>query len=161
MRDTCICKGDQDTCGIHAGYMRNTCILRGNQDTCGIHAEYMEKHAKYMRDTWGILGGYMRDTFYLGGLGECIDAIMESSAPIRLPMSSLCRNGSAPTNTLQLSIFYFVMVTLTALHACIPAGLPPWLSAKRSNFSCSTERVELALFFPFGISPWDPLPWIM
>ena len=40
----------RDTCGIHAGYMR---------DACGIHA------------------GYMRDT-YLGGLGECIDAIMES-----------------------------------------------------------------------------------
>ena len=35
-----------------------------NHDTCGIHA------------------GYMRDT-YLGGLEECIDAIMESSAPIR------------------------------------------------------------------------------
>jgi hypothetical protein len=34
-------------------------------------------------------------------------------------------------------------------------------SAKRTNFSCCTERVELALFFSFGISPWDPLPWIM
>ena len=39
-------------------------------------------HAGYMRDTFGIHLGYMRDT-YLGGLGECIDAIMESSAPIR------------------------------------------------------------------------------
>ena len=89
MRDTCICKGDQDTCGIHPrymmrymylkciprercsdmketcgihmGYMRDTCILRGNQDTCGIHAEYI-------RDTCGIHTGYMQDT-YLGGLG--------------------------------------------------------------------------------------------
>ena len=100
----------KETCGIHAKYMRDTCILRGNQDTFGIHAEYM-------RNTCGIHVGYMWDT-YLGGLGECIDAIMESSAPIRPPMSSLCRNGSAPTNTLQLSIFYFVMVTLTYMYPC-------------------------------------------
>ena len=31
----------------------------------------------------------------------------------------------------------------------------------RSAGSCFTVRVELALFFSFGISPWDPLPWIM
>ena len=112
----------KETCGIHAKYMRDTCILRGNQDTFGIHAEYM-------RNTCGIHVGYMWDT-YLGGLGECIDAIIESSAPIRPPMSSLCRNGSSPARS-SSSIFSFVMATL------IPAGLPPWLSAKRSNFSCS------------------------
>ena len=109
----------RDTCVIHAGYMYPH---RGNQDTFGIHAEYM-------RNTCGIHVGYMWDT-YLGGLGECIDAIIESSAPIKPPMSSLCRNGSYPARS-SSSIFSFVMATL------IPAGLPPWLSAKRSNFSCS------------------------
>jgi hypothetical protein len=118
----------KETCGIHARYMRDTCILRGNQDTFGIHAEYM-------RNACGIHVGYMWDT-YLGGLGEYIDAMfIESSAPIRPPMSSLCRNGSAPARS-SSSIFSFVMATL------IPAGLPPWLSTKRSNFSCSTERFE-------------------
>ena len=120
-------------------YMRDTCILRGNQDTFGIHAEYMRNtcgiHAGYM-------SGYMWDT-YLGGLGECIDAMfIESSAPIRPPMSSLCRNGSSPARS-SSSIFSFVMgATL------IPAGLPPWLSAKRSNFSCSTERFEQGPTYP-------------
>ena len=140
----------KETCGIHKGYMRDTCILRGNQDTC---RDTCGIHVGYMRDTCGIHAGYMRDT-YLGGLGECIDAIMESSAPIRPPMSSLNRNGSAPAPS-SSCIFSFVMATL------IPAGLPPWLSAKRSNLSCSTERVEFFLFFPFGISPCFPLPWIM
>ena len=132
----------RDTCKIHARYI-------------GIHvsSEAIKIHAEYMWDTCGIHAGYMRDT-YLGGLGECIDAIMESSAPIRPPMSSLCRNGSSPEPS-SSCIFSFVMATL------IPAGLPPWLSAKRSRFSCSTERAELALFFPFGISPCFPLPWIM
>ena len=64
-------------------------------------------------------------------------------------------NGLIHNHSLSSSIFCFVMATLT------PAGLPPWSSAKRTNFSCCTERVELALFFSFGISPWDPLPWIM
>ena len=134
------------TCGIHAGFMRDTCILNGNQDT-------IEIHSGSMQNTCGIHAGYMRETC-LGGLGECMDAIMESSAPIRPPMSCLCRSGSAPAPS-SSSIFCFVMATL------IPAGLPPWSSAKRTNFSCCTVRVELALFFSFGITPWDPLPWIM
>ena len=50
----------QDTCGIHLVW------LRGNQDTFLIW------------DTCGLHVGYMRDT-YLGGLGECIDAIIVSS----------------------------------------------------------------------------------
>ncbi len=136
----------KETCRIHARYMRDTCIFRGHQDTCKIHARYMrdtcETHARYMRDTC--------ETRIAG----CTDAIIESSAPIRPPMSSLCRYGSAPAPSSSCN-FSLVMATL------IPAGLPPWSSAKRSNLSCSTERVELALFFPIGMSPWDPLPWIM
>ena len=98
------------------------------QNTCGIHvsSEVIKIHLGYMRNTCGIHVGYMWDTY----LGECIDAIIESSAPIKPPMSSLCRNGSYPARS-SSSIFCFVMATL------IPAGLPPWLSAKRSNFSCS------------------------
>ena len=122
----------KETCGIHARYMRDTSGYmypqrqsRYMRDTCGIHAGYM-------RDACGIHAGYMRDT-YLGGLGECIDAIMESSAPIRPPMSSLCRNGSSPAPS-SSCIFSFVMATL------IPAGLPPMSSAKRINFSCFTVR---------------------
>jgi len=70
MRDTCICKGDQDTCGIHLRYMKRymylKCILKGTylrcgihegsmQDTCGIHvsSEVIKIHARYMRDTCG------------------------------------------------------------------------------------------------------------
>ena len=85
----------RDTCGIHAGYMRDTCILSGNQDT-------IEIHSGYIQDTCEIHAGYMRETC-LRGLGECMDAIMESSAPIRPPMSSLCRNGSAPAPSRALS----------------------------------------------------------
>ena len=33
----------QDTCNIHSGYIRDTCICRGDQDTCRIHV-----HAAYM-----------------------------------------------------------------------------------------------------------------
>jgi hypothetical protein len=32
------------TCGIHAGYMRDTCICKGDQDTCGIHPKYMMRN---------------------------------------------------------------------------------------------------------------------
>ena len=34
----------QDTCGIHAGYMRDTCICKGNQDTCGIQLRYTMRY---------------------------------------------------------------------------------------------------------------------
>ena len=177
MRDTCICKGDQDTCEIHPRYIMRymylKSILRGTYLRCGIHAGYMRDtcgihvsseviriHAGDMRDTCEIHAGYMRDTCaghvswgFGGYLGECTDTIVESSAPIRPPMSSLCRSGFSPAPS-SSCIFSFVMATL------IPAGLPPMSSAKRINFSCLVVRVELALFFCFGISPWDPLPWI-
>ena len=94
------------------------------RDTCGIHAEYM-------RNTCGIHVGYMWDR-NLGGLGECIDAIIESSAPITGHTHVLLVQKWVLSSTLQLlHLLLFVMATL------IPAGLPPWLSAKRSNFSCS------------------------
>ena len=79
----------RDTCGIHAGYMRDTCICKGDQDTCEIHPRYIMRymylkcilratylrcriHAGYMRDTYGIHvsarvikihAGYIRDTW--------------------------------------------------------------------------------------------------
>jgi hypothetical protein len=80
MRDTCICKGDQDTCGIHP---RFTCISNASRESdvsdmkeaCGIHARYLrdtcEIHARYMRVTCEIHvssevikihAGYMRNT---------------------------------------------------------------------------------------------------
>jgi hypothetical protein len=31
----------QDTFGIHLGYIRDTCICRGDQDTCGIHLRFI------------------------------------------------------------------------------------------------------------------------
>jgi hypothetical protein len=72
----CILRGTNLRCRIHAGYMPNT---------CGIHvtSEVIKIHAGYMRDTFGIHAGYMRDT-YLGGLGECIDAIMEPKLQIQM-----------------------------------------------------------------------------
>ena len=48
----------QDTCEIHW----DTCILRGNQDTCGIHVGYM-------RDTCGIHAGHVSRGF--GGMYRC------------------------------------------------------------------------------------------
>jgi hypothetical protein len=97
--DTCILdaswRGTYLRCKIHSGYMRDTCICKGDQDTCGIHPRYMmrymylkciqremyliwRRHAGYMRDTCeihvssevikihagtcGIHAGYMRDT---------------------------------------------------------------------------------------------------
>ena len=41
----------KETCGIHKGYMRDTCILRGNQDTC---RDTCGIHVGYMWDTCGI-----------------------------------------------------------------------------------------------------------
>ena len=35
----CIQRGMYLKCKIHAGYMWDTCILRGNQDTCWIHQQ--------------------------------------------------------------------------------------------------------------------------
>ena len=32
---------NHDTCILDAGYMRDTCICKGDQDTCGIHPRYM------------------------------------------------------------------------------------------------------------------------
>ena len=29
---------------LHAGYMRDTCICKGNQDTFGIHPRYMMRY---------------------------------------------------------------------------------------------------------------------
>ena len=29
---------------IHAGYMRDTCICKGKQDTCGIHPRFMMRY---------------------------------------------------------------------------------------------------------------------
>ena len=93
----------KETCGIHARYMR---------DTSGYM--YPQRQSRYMRDTCGIHAGYMRDTcgIHAGHVSRgCIDAIMESSAPIRPPMSSLCRNGSSPARS-SSSSFSFVMATL-------------------------------------------------
>jgi len=164
MRDTCGIHESQmhperdvsdmkATCGIHEGFIRDTCEIHVSSVAIKIQSRYIQDPCKIHDKTCGIHAGYMRETC-LGGLGECMDAIMESSAPIRPPMSALCRSGSAPAPS-SSSIFCFVMATL------IPAGLPPWSSAKRTNFSCCTVRVELALFLSFGITSWDPLPWIM
>ena len=52
----------RNTFRIHAGYMRDTCILRGNQDTCG-------KHSGYMQDPCGIHAGHVSRGF--GGMYRC------------------------------------------------------------------------------------------
>ena len=73
---SCILRGTYPRCRIHAGYMRDTCICKGNQDTFGIHPRYImrymylkfiqtdmyliwRRHAGYMQDTCGIHEGYM------------------------------------------------------------------------------------------------------
>ena len=86
----CILRGTYLRCRIHAGYMRDTCGIHVSArvseymgDTSKKHdgkhvpQMYLERYVSEMQDTCGIHAGYMRDT-YLGGLGECIDAIMES-----------------------------------------------------------------------------------
>ena len=146
----------QDTCGIHAGYMYPQRSSRYMWDTCGIHAGYMylkciqremylirRRHVGYMRDTCILSGnqdtiqihsGSMQDTcgihagYVSRGLGECFDAIIVCSTPMRPPIGSLISSGSTPA-LCSSSIFCFVKATL------IPAGLPPWLSAKLSSFS--------------------------
>ena len=35
---------NHDTCILDAGYMRDTCICKGDQDTCGIHPRYMMRY---------------------------------------------------------------------------------------------------------------------
>ena len=41
----CILRGSTYLrCRIHAGYMRDTCICKGNQETCGIHPRYMMRY---------------------------------------------------------------------------------------------------------------------
>jgi len=40
----CIQCGTYLRCRIHAGYMRDTCICKGDQDTCGIHPKYMMRY---------------------------------------------------------------------------------------------------------------------
>jgi hypothetical protein len=74
--DTCILdaswRGTYLRCKIHSGYMRDTCICKGDQDTCGIHPRYMMRYM-YLKciqremyliwiETCGIHAGYMRDT---------------------------------------------------------------------------------------------------
>ncbi len=74
--DTCILdaswRGTYLRCKIHAGYMWDTCICKGDQDTCGIHSRYMMRYM-YLKciqremyliwiETCGIHAGYMRDT---------------------------------------------------------------------------------------------------
>ena len=56
----------KETCGIHKGYMRDTCILRGNQDTC---RDTCGIHVGYMRDTCGIHAGHISRGF--GGMYRC------------------------------------------------------------------------------------------
>ncbi len=101
-----------DTCGIHEGYMYLKCIQR---------EMYLirRRHAGYMQDTYGIRAGYMYpqwqsrynpDTFWIHasdtcgihagyvsrGLGECFDAIIVCSTPMRPPIGSLSSSGSTP-----------------------------------------------------------------
>jgi hypothetical protein len=71
----------RDTCRIHTGYVRDTCILSGNQDTIQIHSGSMQ-------DTCGIHAGYVSR-----GLGECFDAIIVCSTPMRPPIGSLAVVG--------------------------------------------------------------------
>ena len=40
----CIQRGTYLRCRIHAGYMRDTCICKGDQDTFGIHSKYMMRY---------------------------------------------------------------------------------------------------------------------
>ena len=40
----CILRGTYLRCRIHAGYMRDTCICKGNQDTYVIHPRYMMRY---------------------------------------------------------------------------------------------------------------------
>ena len=40
----CILRGTYLRCRIHAGYMQDTSICKGNQDTCGIHPKTSEIH---------------------------------------------------------------------------------------------------------------------
>ena len=40
----CIQSGTYLRCRIHAGYMRDTCICKGDQDTFGIHPKYMMRY---------------------------------------------------------------------------------------------------------------------
>jgi hypothetical protein len=40
----CIQRGTYLRCRIHAGYMRDTCICKGDQDTFGIHKDTSEIH---------------------------------------------------------------------------------------------------------------------
>jgi hypothetical protein len=40
----CIQRGTYLRCRIHAGYMRDTCICKGDQDTFGIHPKYMMRY---------------------------------------------------------------------------------------------------------------------
>jgi hypothetical protein len=44
----CIQRGTYLRCRIHAGYMRYTCICKGDQDTFGIHPKYMMLRYMYM-----------------------------------------------------------------------------------------------------------------
>jgi hypothetical protein len=40
----CIQRGTYLRFRIHAGYMRDTCICKGDQDTFGIHPKYMMRY---------------------------------------------------------------------------------------------------------------------
>ena len=45
--DTCrihTCRYMHDSSRIHAGYIIDTCICKGNQETCGIHPRYMMRY---------------------------------------------------------------------------------------------------------------------
>ena len=87
MRDTCICKGDQDTCGIHPRYMMRYMYLKCIQremyliwrrhagymrDTCEIHvsSEVIKIHAGYMRNTCGIHAGHVSRVFGVSKRGR-------------------------------------------------------------------------------------------
>jgi hypothetical protein len=89
MRDTCICKDGQDTCGIHSRYIQDTFKIHDEihvsqmhperdvsdmKETCGIHSRYMRDTCicKADQDTCEIHAGHVSRG--LRGLGECIDA---------------------------------------------------------------------------------------
>jgi hypothetical protein len=138
MRDTCILRGHQDTCGIHAGYMRDTCVSQMHPErdvsdtkaTCGIHAGYIRDtcgihvssvaiqiHSGSMQDTCGIHAGYVSR-----GLGECFDAIIVCSTPMYPDVSNMYRECILCAMYLRLKIHCILNVSSMYLK-CILISL--------------------------------------
>ena len=131
--------------------------------------KYLGRFVRAALDTHKIRSRCNADTFRIRILGFLARGAEDGHVSWGFGGMYRCHRGEQRTyqSTHVLLVQKWVLSsTLQLLHLLLCHGhpYPCWSTAhvKREahQLLCLLVKVELALFFCFGLSPWDPLPWI-